>query len=105
MTRILSKLSLAAFRACRYLPGKIGSRPVAMWTLIKYFWKLEPPGGRLVPKLAKAALDVSAKARFQLGVFLGKYAETEDVRRRSLALEFEAAELGEPIAQISQGAR
>lgn len=102
-TPALDEATDAAFRHCRYAPGKVNGQPTAMWTIVHYGWTLEPSDGKMVTRLAKAALAGDAASRYLLGVFLEPRAASEAERKQAHDLQVSAAEAGEPMAQVEVG--
>jgi TonB family protein len=102
-TPILDEATIAAFRKCRYTPGTVNGQPAAMWTMVQYFWMFTPPNGRLVQRLAKAALAGDTRSRYLLGAILHVQATTDAERNKALEVERSAAEAGEPVAQAALG--
>lgn len=74
-----------------------------MWTQIHYFWSLDPSNGKLVAKLARAALDGNAASRYLLAAILDIQAENDPERKPPPELLLGAADAGEPMAQIAVG--
>jgi protein TonB len=101
----LDQATQAGNRHCRFTPGQVGSRPVAMWMQVPYIWALDPSYAKLAPKLAEASFGGNAGARYLLGVVLERRAKSEAERREAMQLTVSAAELGEPMAQIALGER
>jgi TonB family protein len=93
-----------AFGKCRFAPGTVDGQPTPMWMQIQYFWNLEPSNGKLVARLARAALDGNAAARYLLAAILEIQAENDPARKPPPALLLGAADAGEPMAQIALGA-
>lgn len=93
-----------AFRKCRFAPGAVDGQPTPMWMQVQYLWVLEPSNGKLVARLARAALDGNAAARYLLAAILDIQAENDPERKPPPELLRGAAEAGEPMAQIAVGA-
>ena len=105
-SRVLNNASQDYNRSCRFTPGKARGQPVAMWTRSEYIWEFHPPYSELVTKLANAARDGkpgNAGARYQLSALLGQPGRSEADLGKSRALKMNAAELGEPVAQVALG--
>jgi TonB family protein len=93
-----------AFRKCRFAPGAVDGQPTRMWMQIQYFWNLEPSNGKLLARLARAALDGDAAARYLLAAILDIQADNDPARKPPPELLLGAADAGEPMAQIAVGA-
>jgi TonB family protein len=102
-TPALDEATDAAFRHCRYAPGKVNGQPAAMWTVIHYVWTLEPSEGKTVTRLSKAAIEGDAASRYLLGAFLDAHATTDAERNKAHDLQVSAAEAGDPMAQVAVG--
>ncbi|CAH0307268.1 hypothetical protein SRABI118_04630 [Massilia sp. Bi118] len=103
-SRVLDETTELAFQKCRYMPGTVDGQAHQMWLPMQYFWTLEPSTGRLMQRLAKAALEGNARSRYVLGAILEIQGKTERERSASLELEFGAAEGGEAMAQLAVAA-
>jgi TonB family protein len=88
---------------CRYQPGKVNGRPAVMWTIVEYFWTLDPSDGKLVARLVKSAQNGDAASRYLLSAFLLPRAKTEAETSNLLKLQISAAEAGNAMAQGAMG--
>jgi TonB family protein len=84
---------------CAQTPGTIAGKPTTMWAFTYYFWYINNFDG-LKRRLAREALAGKAGARFQLGSILKMRATYEEMWRSGMELIIDAAELGDPMAQV-----
>jgi TonB family protein len=101
--RDLDRATQQAYLKCRYLPGRQDGQPVAMWQNITYVWRIVPNNGVMVKGLAKAALKGNAAARYKLSFVLGTRARNQAESDEAMRFLIDAAEQGEPMAQIALG--
>jgi TonB family protein len=104
--KALDRELLSALSKCRYKPGTVDGKPVEMWFVLDWLWKLEDHWGTsdLVEKLATTAANGDLNARLQLSMMLYRKAKTDDERNRATILLRDAAEQGQAMAQYRLGA-
>jgi len=100
-SRELDRATQQAYLKCRYRPGRQAGEPVAMWQHVTYVWRIVPNNGALVEGLAQAALAGNAAARYKLSYVLGTRARNQAEGDEAMGYLIDAAEQGEPMAQIS----
>jgi len=96
--RALDQEVLISLSRCAYRPGMAGDKPVNMWVVLRYKWKLddEDAAERLMRQASRRASKGDPAARYQLSLL---YAQQDPVR--ALGLLRSAAELGQPMAQFA----
>jgi len=84
---------------CKHTPGTLGGKPTTMWAFVHYFWYINNVEN-LRRKLAREALAGKPGARYQLGATLKMRATYEEMWRSGMTLIIDAAEQGDPMAQV-----
>jgi TonB family protein len=95
----LDEAARRSYLQCTHRPGTIGGKPATMWSYVVYFWYINNDE-KLKRRLAREALDGKAGARFQLGLILKMRATYEEMWRNGMELIIDAAEQGDPMAQV-----
>jgi TonB family protein len=98
----LDEAARRSYLQCTHKPGTIAGKPATMWSYVVYFWYINNDE-KLKRRLAREALDGKAGARFQLGLILKMRATYEEMWRKGMELIIDAAERGDPMAQVMLG--
>lgn len=88
-----------SYLQCKQTPGTIAGKPATMWAFVHYFWYINNHE-KLKRRLAREALNGKVNSRYQLGVILKSNATYEEMWREGMTFIIEAAELGDPMAQV-----
>lgn len=88
-----------AYLQCKHSPGTVNGKPTAMWGFVHYFWTINNYD-KIKRRLAREILAGNATARYQLGAILKMHATYEEMWRDGMTMIIEAAEQGQPMAQV-----
>lgn len=98
-SKAIDEAARRSYLQCQHTPGTIGGKPATMWAFVHYFWTINN-SENLKRRLAREALAGKPGARYQLGALLKMRATYEEMWRSGMELIIDAAEQGDPMAQV-----
>lgn len=98
-SKAVDEAARRSYLQCKHTPGTIGGKPATMWAFVHYFWYINNVEN-LRRKLARETLAGKPGARYQLGATLKMRATYEEMWRSGMTLIIDAAEQGDPMAQV-----
>lgn len=98
-SKAIDEAARRSYLQCRHTPGTVGGKPVTMWAFVHYFWIINN-SENLKRRLARESLAGKPGARYQLGALLKMRATYEEMWRSGMELIIDAAEQGDPMAQV-----
>jgi TonB family protein len=95
----LDEAARRAYLRCAQSPGTFNGKPTTMWGFVHHFWTINNDD-KTRRRLARETLAGNATARYQLGAMLKMNATYEEMWRDGMTMIIEAAEMGQPMAQV-----